>query len=155
MIEEYHQISKLPNYTISNMGNIRNSKGVILSPFLTKNGYKKINILRQGYYIHRLVAESFIPNPENKPQVNHIDGNKKNNCADNLEWVTNSENMKDAFRRNKKRSSHAIVIVEKYSGRKFPSIIAAAKHFGLNPSTIAKSIKEGRGMDCGKKFIRS
>lgn len=63
-----------------------NYKGVILS----KGGKRKT------HYIHRLVAFGFVPNPDNKPVVNHKDGNKLNNCADNLEWCTRSENAKHA-----------------------------------------------------------
>lgn len=59
---------------------------------LSKSGVCK------GYYVHRLVAKTFHPNPENKPEVNHIDGDKRNNHGDNLEWVTRSEQIKHAYR---------------------------------------------------------
>lgn len=61
-------------------------------------GYMRVRIKGRHYKIHRLVAETFIPNPENKREVNHKDGNKLNNRADNLEWATRSENQKHAYK---------------------------------------------------------
>lgn len=88
-------------YKISNLGNIisarRNyNKGCkYLTPF-ENNGYDRVTLVvnykRKNYLVHRLVAEAFIPNVEQKEVVNHIDGNKKNNTVDNLEWVTKQEN---------------------------------------------------------------
>lgn len=62
-----------------------------------KNGYKVVWINNKQYYVHRLVAEKFIPNPKNKSEVNHIDGNPSNNNVNNLEWVTHKENMKHSI----------------------------------------------------------
>lgn len=72
----------------------KNSKGDYLSVVLQYKGIKK------HARIHRLVAEAFIPNPDNKPEVNHIDGNKQNNCVENLEWVTRLENARHAIKSN-------------------------------------------------------
>ena len=83
-------------YEISNLGRLRNSKGVIKKSQSNGNGYKKVFLYRGGkgkrFFVHRLVAKAFIPNPENKPCVNHIDESRDNNVASNLEWVTQSEN---------------------------------------------------------------
>lgn len=98
----------IPNYQglyqISNLGNIRsllNGSKRVLKPNPSNCGYYKVELYNNGkskvFYIHRLVANSFIPNPDNKKQVNHIDGDKSHNCVDNLEWVTPSENQKHAF----------------------------------------------------------
>jgi hypothetical protein len=69
---------------------------------LDKFGYYHIALSkenkRKNYFVHRLIALTFIKNPNNLPQVNHIDGNKKNCCIENLEWVNQSENLKHAYR---------------------------------------------------------
>lgn len=77
-------------------------KGRILKGQLTKQGYEKVNLYKarkmRSFVVHRLVAINFIDNVENKPEVNHIDGNKLNNKANNLEWVTSSENQIHAYK---------------------------------------------------------
>jgi len=101
-MEKFKQIKDYENYLISNYGNVRskrfpnrflkplkNGRGYILVT-LSKNGVKKI------HSIHRLVALAFITNPDKKPQVNHIDGCKTNNHADNLEWCSQKENVHHA-----------------------------------------------------------
>lgn len=79
----------------------RTKKEFIMKDKTTCNGYKGICLRNNGMKwigIHRLVAIAFIPNPENKPEVDHIDGNKKNNCVDNLRWVTKEENNNNPIR---------------------------------------------------------
>jgi len=110
---QWKKIVDFPNYSVSNFGEVRNDK---------KNTYMGYSFDAKGYYrvalsknnkryakrVHRLVAQAFLPNPENKEQVNHLDGNKLNNNVCNLEWCTNQENqdhywsfLDDGTRRNK------------------------------------------------------
>jgi len=86
-------------YQVSNLGRVRNKSGRILKPFLRgqrKGTYPCVDLYRYGTRIridvHRLVALHFVPNPKWKPEVNHLDCNKMNTVADNLEWCTRSEN---------------------------------------------------------------
>jgi len=90
-------------YTITQDGVIRNSKGKVLKTRVSRAGYSQLSLIDEDgnliyRTVHRLVAITYIPNPENKPYVNHIDGDKLNNRVDNLEWCTPSENMLHAAR---------------------------------------------------------
>lgn len=95
-------------YEVSNTGKVRSldyrqtGKTKELVCQVDKKGYKRVRISRDGkkysFKIHRLVANAFIPNPENKPHVNHINGDKSDNRAENLEWMTCQENADHAMK---------------------------------------------------------
>ena len=89
-------INGTKGYKISNYGRIKNHKGRISEGSNHASGYLWVSIAPKQYLLHRLVAKVFIPNPENKEQVNHIDGNKQNVCVNNLEWCSNTENSQHA-----------------------------------------------------------
>lgn len=100
-------------YQVNELGEIKSRKGIILKPQLHKDGYFQVALYKDGirkiFYVHRLVAKAFIPNPDNLPEVNHKDENKSNNTVDNLEWCSRiyncnygSRNEREAFTKSNK-----------------------------------------------------
>lgn len=131
-----------------------------LVPHRNSSGYLRVSMNLTGknreYFIHRLVAQCFVDNPENKPVVNHKDGDKSNNHFSNLEWVTSSENSKHAFRsglskapalRGEKHSMHKLsqADVDYIRAVHTPwdsdcGSKALAERFGVRPQTITEIV---------------
>lgn len=136
--------------------NPKNNVERIIKPSVGRGGYEKIKLFKDGkrhyFSAHRLVAETFLFNPENKKEVNHKDGNKLNNCADNLEWCTPSENQIHAFemglqkrRFGKDNSCSKRIIQLTKEGefvREWESINQAKKELGYNSMGIIKCCKK-------------
>ena len=99
------RLRSLDRWVKSKSGSVRFCKGRILKPCTTKDGYLLVNLCKNGkiksFLVHRLVAEVFIDNPDNLPQVNHKDENKLNNNAENLEWCSSSYNINFGTRNEK------------------------------------------------------
>lgn len=107
-------------FMISNSGRVKSIarfngkylvKERIMKTKITQYGYQAINLwdgkTRRCFLLHRLVAEAFVPNPLNKPVIDHLDGNKLNNNYNNLEWVSSAENNQRAYDKGLKRKIHA------------------------------------------------
>lgn len=120
--ELWKVIEDHPNYMISTHGNVLNvARNKLLKP--TTNGYASVGLTTNGerkfYNVHRLVALAFIPNPDNKPEVNHLDENKQNNCVCNLEWSTSQENSEHSNAKSWKFVSPDGLVIEVFNLRKF------------------------------------
>ena len=107
--EFWSTIKDYPNYEVSSLGRVMNIKtGRIIKPAPLKNGYFIINLCNdkgiKSVFVHRLVAEAFILNPENLETVDHINGDKSNNSVNNLQWMTQADNVRKAL--NKPVSQH-------------------------------------------------
>ena len=156
-------------YEVSNLGNIRSiqfhGKRRIkeLSQFSDKLGYRRVKLrkwddsIAGSFQVHRLVAMSFIPNPDNKPQVDHIDTNPSNNRVDNLRWATSMENQQNPITLGRLKSNmtamnkigigpkasaekkrKAVVFNDGTSIIEYPSISRAAKETGLSTCSIQR-----------------
>lgn len=121
-----------------------------LKPADGGNGYMTVALCKDGtqksFRIHRLVAETYIPNPDNKPQVGHIDDNPRNNCWDNLYWTTSLNNINYGKRAKCCSGAKKIICVE--TGQVFRTISEAAEKMNLDQGNISR-ICNGKGQTTG------
>lgn len=148
-------------YKVSNLGMVRSeqrktirkdgkalsTRERLLKLAMDKKGYMRVMVARNTKKVHRLVAEAFIPNPNKLPEVNHIDGDKKNNCVSNLEWMSHKENVEHAisigkYKRVRKLSNTDIAQLkaEYVKGSKEHGTNALAKKYGLSAAYIWRII---------------
>lgn len=142
----------ITDYSISDTGEVRkDTNSYMMKPYI-QHGYAhvtlQINKKPKRFNIHRLVAIAFIPNPDNKPYVNHIDGNKTNNCVDNLEWVTPSENTQHAVKTGLKSPTREREVVQfGLDGKKiceYKSLAEAARITGSSEAKISLCCQQQR-----------
>ena len=113
------------------------------------NGYVYIFLMkdnkRKNFRLHKLVAQTFIPNPNNLSQINHKDGNKQNNCVDNLEWCTCKENIQHAYKLGLANNNNQKIKVLQYDLEnnlieKYDSLLEASKQTNISISSISLCI---------------
>lgn len=174
----WKKIDRNNNYSINEDGMVRNDKtNYIKKPFVNKsNGYLTIDLWfnnkSEKVPIHRLIAEAFIPNTENKATVDHIDGNRLNNSLDNLRWATYSEQnsrfdtvgvrsekiiVKHYEEERKKRGGGHVKWLGIIEELEFDSISEVAKYFNCTISNISLMLEKGtigvRGITRGYQFL--
>lgn len=134
-------------YAVTSCGKVWSYKRkIFLSPRYDDDGYLRVNLCKDGKYktkhIHRLVAEAYIPNPENKPQVDHIDEVKTHNWVGNLQWATPAENTRrSALGRkrtwsNKRRPIYCVEL-----DQVFPTQREAGRKLNINISSLNRALR--------------
>lgn len=159
------RIKSLERYK-ENHGKLQKVEEKIKTINIKNSGYQFVQLYKNNKYknlmVHRLVAQAFIPNVDNKPQINHIDGNKLNNNVTNLEWCTNSENNKHAWNTGLKQCTEKLKEATRKTNREYKSkpinqldlqgnyiktwlnAHEASRQLGIDRSTISQCCRGGR-----------
>lgn len=141
-------------YTVDIFGNVvRTKDNKVMRQQQNKFGYMNVSLNKDGrqhqHKVHRVVAEAFISNPLNKPQINHIDGDKLNNVVWNLEWTTPKENNIHASDTGLVKTARKVRIVE--TGEEFSSLGSCARRINGNAGDISRCL-DGRGTKTHKGY---
>ena len=136
-------------YAVTSCGKVWSYKSnKFLQARASANGYMTVCLYKDGkgknFYIHRLVAETYIDNPDNKPQVNHKDENKTHNYINNLEWVSVKENSNHGSRIERIAKAHRKAIYCVELDRVFESQAQACRELDINPAQLSGVLKEVR-----------
>ena|SRR5665213_468651 len=138
---------KSTSYKVSSAGDVWSDISCkLLKPGLTKAGYLTVALRIDGrsitHYVHKLVAQAFIPNPKNKRTVNHKKEPKTNNLKSNLEWATYGENHAHAYKYLGREAAASIPVING-EGQRFKSSAEAARHVQRTTSAVVQAVRRG------------
>lgn len=157
--EEWRLVAGTEDYYVSNKGRFRRGKK-LLKTSCGADGYPRVNIGKNKKRLHRLVAEAFIPNPDNLPVVDHIDGDKTNACVENLRWLTQQQNVQAAYDSGlfkdagKHREKSVGVIDENDNIFIYDTLVEAAEFANTSPEAISRCFRGINKQTNGFRFVR-